>query len=154
MTDTEQPAAAPAHEWWRHFVPRRFPRSYVPRRLSDRTDVVNQAACWLLPWDLEHYPGRERGLVEALDGRWTLETLRIYRKGARALSVPLALGLAAAIRVRVEAGAALVAELEAYAAANRDRERRKREAGLMRIDPMTGLSGRQKAGKRRGVKAL
>jgi hypothetical protein len=118
-------------------------------RLTDRVDVANRAVCWLLPWDLEHYPGRERGLVEALGHRWTLQTLRFYRKCTRPLSVPLALGLAAAIRVRVEAGAALVAELEAYAAANRDRERRKREAGLMRIDPVTGLSGRQKAGKRR-----
>jgi hypothetical protein len=105
---------------------------------------------WLLPWTLSHYPGKARGIVDALGGRWSRSTLETYLK-REPVSVAVVLAIADLIRVRVAAGQALVAELEAYADANRDRARRKREAGLMRIDPASGLSGREKAGKRRGI---
>ena len=54
--------------------------------------------------------------------------------------------MAAALRSRAKAGMALVEELEAYAVANPP----KRAApGFRAIDPVTGMDGRPKIGRRR-----
>jgi hypothetical protein len=153
MTDTEQPGRP--HLWWRQFVPRRFPRSYVPRasRAKEPT-LLLRSIRWLLPWEMQDYPGIYRGAVEVLGGLLTKETLRTYIKRRKPVSEAVARALHRAISVRMEAGAALLHELEQAIADGDERRRRKREAGLMRVDPVTGLSGRQKAGKRRGVKTL
>src|SRR5262249_27671039 len=133
--------------WWRPFVIRQHARSYAPRRAKrQRYRLVNQASEWLLPWELKDYPGRWLGLVQAVCGRWKLETLRYYLKGQREMSMPVARALREAIRVRVEAGQALLAELDQTIAAGAETERRRREAGFMAVDPKTGESGRVKAG--------
>jgi hypothetical protein len=155
MSATDQPPPAPAPPERRglrlQFVPRKFPRSYVPPAGAARLTLFARAIDWLLPWSLAHYPGKARGIVDALGGRWSRSTLLTYMK-REPVSVAAVVAVADLIRARMASGQALIAELEAYADANRDRARRKREAGLMRIDPTTGLSGREKAGKRRGVK--
>jgi hypothetical protein len=161
MNQANQPPAelAPVTEapnrFRRVFVPRRFPRSYVPRSEGVSLTLVNRGIRWLLPWRMEDYPGIHKGAVSALGGRWSVATLRLYIKGSRPLSIPVALALAKAIRVRIEAGHALIAELEAYVGQHQaTRKRRQREAGFMAVDPASGLSGRVKAGKRRRVESV
>lgn len=132
-----------------HFVPRKHPRSYVPRRTpSASSTLLARASTWLLPWTRDEYPGRHKGIVLALKGCRAFGTLRAYAKGKRRLPEAIALMLADLIRARVEAGLALVAELEAYAARPSPGRRRR---GFMRVDQATGLSGRGKVGKRRNV---
>jgi hypothetical protein len=157
MSDVEQPEPQLKQPpWWRKnwrpFVPRRFDRSYVPRRLTGSGQwLLRRGVRWLLPWKFEDYPGVYRGAADALG--LSPKTVRSYIK-RRTISGPVALALREAIRVRVEAGQALMSELDAIVAQGDQARRRQREAGFMRVDPDTGLSGRVRSGHRRGVKAL
>lgn len=157
MADTDQ--AAPPRPYvptGRRFVARKFPRSFVPRRLMQgEPSLFHRAASWLLPWARwQDYPGRGRGLAEALGGLLTLSSVRTYMKRPQPFSARVALALRDLIVARVERGQALAAELEWYAAEHEAAELRRRQAGFMRVDSVTGLSGRPKTGKRRSVTSV
>ena len=143
-----------ANRGWQSYT-RKRPRSLVPTRLGKGTTaklLFVRAVQWILPWSISDYPGVWRGSVELLGGKWTLETVKSYRKGARDLPSEAALMLAGAIRARVIAGLALVAELEAYAEAN---PRKKPAPGFRAVDPVTGQDKRGgKVGRKRKVKEV
>lgn len=93
-------------------------------------------------------------MVDALCGRRTFLTVVAYAKGRRRMPEEIAVLLAGLVRARVESGQALLRELEAYAARRPvERERRDR-SGFMRVDAVTGLSGRSDVGKRRKTREV
>lgn len=132
------------------FVPRKFPRSYIPRiPVPGDVGLFRRSVRWLLPWTMRDYPGIERGTLEALGNRWTRWSVREYMRDRAPVSRRLAQVLREAIRVRVESGLALMAELDRIA----DQPPRA-HVGFMRVDQVTGLSGRSDVGKRRAVRKV
>jgi hypothetical protein len=126
---------------------RKRPRSLSPKYIAHGAKpIAVRGTRWVLPWNIDDYPGLQKGAVELFGGRYALETMRGWWKGKQVMPAAAALMLSEAIRARCEAGDRLIAELEAYALANPP----KRPAvGFRAIDPETGLSGRPKVGRKR-----
>src|ERR1700744_4547478 len=71
---------------WQPYV-RKRPRSLIPHDKDKGTFFLfSRAVRCLLPWTMHDYPGRQRGMVEALGGRYTLLTLKEWQKGRREMS--------------------------------------------------------------------
>lgn len=134
--------------WWPKHI-RVKPRSIVPPIRSRVRNLSRETLDWLLPWGRHDYPGKARGFAEYL-GRSTVETGKAYVKGNRRLPAWACLALAGHIRARCRAGLALAAELEAEA---QKAKPRRGGQGFTRVDPVTGLDGRPKTGRRK-VKEL
>lgn len=102
---------------------------------------------WVLPWTVWDYPGVQAGSLQLLGGRFALETLRSWWKGYGRMPAWAAVALADAIEVRVLAGLDLIAELRLYAAERANRP--KSGPGFRKVDPVTGMDGRSKIGRRK-----
>jgi len=129
---------------WRGYerYKRKRPRSLVPYDNGvGKLYLFTRAMRWLLPWTMADYPGRQRGIVEALGGRYTLETCRAWLRGNVPMSRVAAGVLADHVEARCKVGMALVEELNAYAAREKARQKR-RGVGFRAIDPQTGMDKR------------
>jgi hypothetical protein len=132
---------------------RKRPRSLIPYDMNRGPVLLFVRAWrWLLPWTQHDYPGRQKGIVEALGGQYTLNTLREWQKGKKPMSRVAAGLLADVIEARCKLGMILVEELEDYAA--KASLRAKAGPGFRAIDPETGLSGRPRVGRKRKVKEV
>lgn len=132
---------------------RKRPRSLTPKHVAHGgKPLAVRGVKWVLPWNIDDYPGLQRGAVELFAGQYALETLRGWWKGNDRLPARAALMLVEAIRARCEAGERLIAELEAYAEAN---PRKKPAPGFRAVDPVTGQDKRGgKVGRKRKVKEV
>jgi hypothetical protein len=129
------------------FVARKYPRSIVPRYPNKKAaSKLGQAARWLLPWERRDYPPRKKAMQELLKGRAAKDTVASYLYGKRRIPAWVSTAVADAIEQRIKDGAAIVAQLRLEA---RLAEQRKAFPGFRAVDPVTGLSGRSKAGHRR-----
>ena len=132
---------------------RKRPRSLNPKHIAHGNKPLSiRGVRWVLPWNIDDYPGLQRGAVEVFGGHYALETLRAWWKGNAPMSARGALMLSEAIRARCEAGERLIAELEAYAEANPPR---KPSAGFRALDPITGMDRRGgRVGRKRKAKEV
>jgi hypothetical protein len=83
-------------------------RPHVP---ALRRTVARKAAEWLYPYTEGQYPGFRKGFSMATGG--SLETIRHWLAGRRAMPGEVRARLIEAIRSRLELGHAVLAELEA-----------------------------------------
>jgi hypothetical protein len=67
---------------------------------------------WLFPWSEYHYPGQRKGFCMVTGG--SLEGIRHWLAGRRALSVEARNRLIGIIEARLELGASILTELKAY----------------------------------------
>jgi hypothetical protein len=118
-----------------------------PRRAIGAKPLFVRGVHWILPWSIADYPGIQRGTLQLFGGRVALETVRSWRKGYRGFPAWAALALAEAIEVRVLSGLDLITELRAYAAERANRP--KSGPGFRKVDPVTGMDGRSKIGRRK-----
>lgn len=127
---------------------RRKPRSLIPHVIPKGTrPLFVRGLSWVLPWTIADYPGIQKGTVDLLGGKVGLETVRSWRKGYRGFPAWAALAIAEAIEVRCRSGYALIEELRAYAAVQALKP--KSGPGFRKVDPVTGMDGRPKIGRRR-----
>lgn len=146
-TQTNQTSERPDKYGLRSYT-RKRPRSLIPYTMVAGTKpLFVRALAWLLPWSIHDYPGKQRGMVEALGRLYTLETLKMWCKGRKPMSAVGALALAEVISVRLVSGASLVAELRHYAEIRSKMPRQ--GPGFRKVDPITGQDGRPKIGRRR-----
>ena len=137
-------AVALARGYVKHI--RKFARSVIPlRKTRVREGLGSRAMDWILPWGISDYPGKQRGLAQLL-GVQSIETVRSWVKGHRQPPRWALLALARYIEARCLAGLALVAELEAEAGKAKPR---RGGQGFTKVDPVTGLDGRPKSGRRK-----
>lgn len=140
----------PGFRFWirpRIFPPyiRKRPRSYVPLPLSDSVNPIGDAlldrvTVHLLPWWIQDYPGRRRGMVDVLGGRVTWHAVRSWKRRGGRVPIWAAEVLASALEARAAIAAGLAAELREHAAALKREPARLR--GLCQVDPATGLDRR------------
>lgn len=100
---------------------------------------------WLAPWDVRHYPGRQRVVIAAL-GRWvTPQTVNHWRSRCGILLPSWAArAWSAAIKLRCEAGLAIAAQLDAHADAMDARPPRPSNLPQLRAAGRTGIGARGK----------
>lgn len=143
----EKPHEKPPWRGWQGYT-RKRPRSLIPyHSVVGTKPLFVRAMGWLLPWGMRDYPGKQIGMVQALAGRYTLGTLLMWSKGRKPMSAIGALALADMIEMRLASGYALERELRAYAAERANRP--KSGPGFRKVDPVTGMDGRPKIGRRR-----
>lgn len=94
---------------------RKHPRTIAPPLLPTRDTLADRAIRWLLPWTMDSYPGRQRGIVEILNGAVGWYAVRGWKTGRRTLPTWAARRVAEAIETRCMHGWALVQELRSYA---------------------------------------
>lgn len=152
LQPAEKPSQIGPNARWRPKHVRKYARTVVPTpkvSVRLRSLLVRKAIDWILPWGFRDYPGKQRGMSELLGGR-PVETVKVWLKGHRRLPAWACLALAEHIEARCRVGLALVAELRAEASKAKPR---RGGQGFTRVDPVTGLDGRSKTG-RRNVKEL
>jgi hypothetical protein len=93
---------------------RKYPRSVSPRDYQRGSGVPLNAAGWLLPWNIDDYPGFRNGLVELLNGRVTWHGIREWHRGRRTRWPVWAMEvLRSAVASRLKQGQTILAELDA-----------------------------------------
>lgn len=127
---------------WRKYT-RVYPRSLIARPANNSTAFGNLLH-WLVPWNRHDYPGKGRAAQE-LFGPVTIAAIRYWCRGDRDPPLWACELLLAAAEARIKAGEAILRDLEAA----RDAVKAKRGGvrGLQRIDPETGLDGRNRTGR-------
>lgn len=90
-------------------------RSYIPKPKHWPT-VCGKGLSWLLPWELDEYPGIEGACRELLAGRVSIHAMKLWRAGKGPMPDWFASILAGQIQARLASGAAILAELQAYRA--------------------------------------
>jgi hypothetical protein len=96
----EPPASKPRG---RFTYTRKIPRSYVPRFIEHINTTTERAITWLLPWNIDDYPGKMRGICEIVRG-WKYHSIKHWRDGKRHAPVEALDMLIAALRSRLESG--------------------------------------------------
>jgi hypothetical protein len=144
---TQKPSRAPSSFGFVRYV-RRIPRSLQPRaKPVPRGGVIGRAMNVLLPWDMHDYPGKGRGWREIFKGEVADRTVRNWASGSNPMPSWAALLLAETLSQQAAERRQLAKELRAYAA---EREAAgKAPQGFCRVDPVTGLDGRPRSGRRK-----
>lgn len=117
---------------------RPFVRNYYRASNPLFGHVVDRAACWLLPWSVHNYPGRNRGLAQLLG--FSVASASSHRAWIGRARLER---LASEIERRSEIGLRLAAEL-------RSEVERKRRVGRPRGLQIIGEDGMRKHQARRG----
>jgi hypothetical protein len=120
---------------------REISRNYFLRASVGSGDrPVRLGAQWLLPWAMQAYPGRGRGVAQALGVSRDVAARVLQGKASRLVTAKLA----AEVRLRAMEGLAIAEALDAALAARPA----DKPDGLCIIDPETGLRKHQARGGR------
>lgn len=82
---------------------RKVPKSYVPRSFAHLNNATERAISWLLPWNIDDYPGKMRGMCEIVRG-WKYHSIKHWRDGRRHPPVEALDMMISALRSRLESG--------------------------------------------------
>lgn len=130
----------------RHGYVRKTPRTIAPIGLRRGRTAFERAVRQALPWTRDNYPGLYAGMEEMLGNRAGRETVKCWLSGRRS---PPDWAREMVAAWCCERARALTAASEALTSAP-PRQR----GGWARIDPVTGLDGRARIGRRGKRKEL
>lgn len=130
---------------------RKTPRSLVPPPLPTNTTPFGRLLHWLLPWGRDDYPGKMRGRREILAREVTNRAVVMWSRGER--EVP-AWAREAALQAAYSQVASGMAFIRAVEATDARAVPSGRGTGFAKVDPVTGLDKRPKAGRRGKTKQV
>lgn len=149
--ETETPRQTYLWRGLRRYV-RLKPRSIIPERTILHGSAVDVAFRAAVPWKKKDYPGQLNAWRELLGRPVANRTIFYWMSGRNGLPDWAAAKLLAFLRSRVAAMTAAIEALEADGALAAKRGRG--PGGLQKIDPVTGLDGRNRTGRRGKVKEV